>query len=163
MWSHNTISRYGLLDAWPGHYAGKFGDDNENNVWSLALLFTSLRDATRAERPRVCVWSQKGGLAKRGKRKKKSNGNIIAGGGETNASVFDETQQPNDSLILVHFLISSVNEQFDQAELEVAGLRSGYMCVCADGFTTHQKLETKLHNISQEQRWIILRAVKALK
>lgn len=43
---------------------------------------------------------------------------------------FDEMQQPNDSLILVHFLISSVNEQFDQAELQVAGLRSGYMCAC---------------------------------
>lgn len=88
------------------------------------------------------------------KKKKKSTGDIIAGGGETNASVFDEMQQPNDSLILVHFLISSVNEQFDQAELEVAGLRSGYIwpCVrvfvCVDGFTTHQKLETKLHNIS---------------
>lgn len=33
------------------------------------------------------------------------------------ASFLDEIQQPNDSLIFVHFLISSVNEQFDQAEL----------------------------------------------
>lgn len=45
---------------------------------------------------------------------------IITGSSErekTAASSLDEIQQLNDSLIFVHFLISSVNEQFDQAEL----------------------------------------------
>lgn len=120
MWSHNTISRYGLLDAWPRHYAGKFGDDNENNVWSLAVLLTSLRDATRAERTRgVCDLKREKVTAIKSPAVEKPT-----------RPFFDEMQQPNDSLILVHFLISSVNEQFDQAELQVAGLRSGYMCAC---------------------------------
>lgn len=37
-------------------------------------------------------------------------------------------QQPDDSLVLVRFLISSANEQFDQAELEVC--ISGRACLC---------------------------------
>lgn len=46
-----------------------------------------------------------------------------------NARVSDEMQQPDDSLVLVRFLISSANEQFDQAELEVC--ISGRACLCA--------------------------------
>lgn len=39
-------------------------------------------------------------------------------------------QQPDDSLVLVRFLISSANEQFDQAEPEVCGSGRAFCCVC---------------------------------
>lgn len=45
------------------------------------------------------------------------NCDIIARSREKEMASLDEIQQPNDTLILAHFLISSVNEQFDQAEL----------------------------------------------
>lgn len=38
-------------------------------------------------------------------------------------SFLDEIQRASDSFILVHFLISCVNERFDQAELQI-GRRS---------------------------------------
>lgn len=44
------------------------------------------------------------------------NCDIINGGklkSKKKTSCLDEIQQPNDSLILIHFLISCVNEQFD--------------------------------------------------
>lgn len=45
------------------------------------------------------------------------NRDIIARSRENEMAFLDGIQQPNDSFILAHFLISSVNEQFDQAGL----------------------------------------------
>lgn len=50
-------------------------------------------------------------------------------------------QQPDDSLVLVRFLISSANEQFDQAELEVCISGRACLCVRACGFGTRRKRE----------------------
>lgn len=53
--------------------------------------------------------------------------------------VSDEMQQPDDSLVLVRFLISSANEQFDQAELQVCISGRACLCVSACGFGTRRK------------------------
>lgn len=48
-------------------------------------------------------------------------------------------QQPDDSLVLLRFLISFANEQFDQAEPEVCRSGRTFVCACVRGFQTHRK------------------------
>lgn len=88
-------------------------------VWSLVALFTAPICNTP---PKLCLWFQKGAVALTEETVLCCNCDIITRSRNRNAASFlDEIQQPNDSLIFVHFLISSVNEQFDQAELEIRG------------------------------------------
>lgn len=149
MWSHNTISHYGLLDAWPRHYARKFGDENENKTdhwwhcllpWHTTCLQSYIYNYKREPSASTSAW----------------RGCVVLGYNDSKKekvpSFIAVTQQPIDSLILVAFLICSANEHFDQGEIQSVEIENifldmplawNFSQMWATSHVTHTCKETK--------------------